>query len=186
MTFRERFSEVLTRVRSLVPGSNSLDILQSKGGRRAVVATLSAYSLLTLGLGFYWSMSPDSFDVTENRAHYLESTDKSVTGAATTAALLEVTRLLLEKPGGYISNDITPPGAFMDNMPSWEYGVLIQSRDLARALREVLSRSQSQSQELLNPSMMLTYGTPFHPPTTAAPPPPPDLVESFKDQYVSP
>ena len=34
MTFRERFSEVLTRVRSLVPGSNSLDILQSKGGRR--------------------------------------------------------------------------------------------------------------------------------------------------------
>jgi hypothetical protein len=55
--------------------------------------------------------------------------------------------LLLEKPGGYISNDITPPGAFMDNMPSWEYGVLIQSRDLARALREVLSRSQSQSQE---------------------------------------
>ena len=29
----------------------------------------------------------------------------------------------------------------------WEYGVLIQSRDLARALREVLSRSQSQSQE---------------------------------------
>ena len=147
MTFRERFSEVLTRVRSLVPGSNSLDILQSKGGRRAVVATLSAYSLLTLGLGFYWSMSPDAFDVTENRAHYLESTDKSVTGAATTAALLEVTRLLLEKPGGYISNDITPPGAFMDNMPSWEYGVLIQSRDLARALREVLSRSQSQSQE---------------------------------------
>jgi hypothetical protein len=35
----------------------------------------------------------------------------------------------------------------MDNMPNWEYGVLVQSRDLARALREVLSRSQSQSRE---------------------------------------
>jgi hypothetical protein len=32
-------------------------------------------------------------------------------------------------------------------MPNWEYGALIQSRDLARALREVLSRSQSQSKE---------------------------------------
>jgi hypothetical protein len=83
----------------------------------------------------------------ENRAKYVKSSDQSITGAATTAALLEVTRLLLEKDGGYISNDITPPGAFMDNMPNWEYGALIQSRDLARALREVLSRSQSQSQE---------------------------------------
>ena len=92
-------------------------------------------------------MTPDSFDVVENRAKYLKSSDQSVTGAATTAALLEVTRLLLEKDGGYISNDITPPGTFLDNMPNWEYGALIQSRDLARALREVLSRSQSQSQE---------------------------------------
>ena len=32
-------------------------------------------------------------------------------------------------------------------MPNWEYGVLIQVRDLARAMREVLSRSQSQSTE---------------------------------------
>ena len=54
---------------------------------------------------------------------------------------------LIRKDGGYISNDITPPGTFLDNMPNWEYGALIQSRDLARALREVLSRSQSQSQE---------------------------------------
>jgi len=106
-----------------------------------------AYLTLTLGLGFYWSMTPDAFDVVENRAKYLKSSDQSVTGAATTAALLEVTRLLLEKDGGYISNDITPPGTFLDNMPNWEYGALIQSRDLARALREVLSRSQSQSQE---------------------------------------
>ena len=39
------------------------------------------------------------------------------------------------------------PGAWLDNMPYWEYGALIQVRDLARALREVLSRSQSQSRE---------------------------------------
>jgi len=147
MTLSERLSQALTKVRGLLPSGDSLGLLQSQGGRRAVTAAVVVYLTLTLGLGFYWSMTPDAFDVVENRAKYLKSSDQSVTGAATTAALLEVTRLLLEKDGGYISNDITPPGAFLDNMPNWEYGALIQSRDLARALREVLSRSQSQSQE---------------------------------------
>ena len=44
-------------------------------------------------------------------------------------------------------NDIFPPGVYIDNIPNWEYGVLIQLRDLTRALREVMSRSQSQSRE---------------------------------------
>ncbi len=147
MTLSERLSQALKKIRGVLPSVDSLVLLQTKGGRRAVIAAVAIYLTLSLGLGFYWSMTPDSFDVVENRAKYLKSSDQSITGAATTAALLEVTRLLLEKDGGYISNDITPPGAFMDNMPNWEYGALIQSRDLARALREVLSRSQSQSQE---------------------------------------
>ena len=147
MTVSERLSQALARIRGVLPSGDSLDLLQSKGGRRAVIAAVTIYLALTLGLGFYWSMTPDSFDVEENSAKYLKSSDQSVTGAATAAALLEVTRLLLEKDGGYISNDITPPGTFLDNMSNWEYGALIQSRDLARALREVLSRSQSQSQE---------------------------------------
>ena len=54
---------------------------------------------------------------------------------------------LLNKPGGYISNDRFPPGLWMDNMPSWEYGVLVQVRDLSRALRKDFARSQSQSAE---------------------------------------
>jgi hypothetical protein len=54
---------------------------------------------------------------------------------------------LLTKPGGYISNDRFPPGLWMDNMPSWEYGVLVQVRDLSRALRKDFARSQSQSAE---------------------------------------
>jgi hypothetical protein len=70
-----------------------------------------------------------------------------VVGSTTTATLIKVVSVLLEKPGGFISNDIMPPGLWLDNMPSWEYGVLIQSRDLTRALRESFSRSQSQSKE---------------------------------------
>jgi hypothetical protein len=32
-------------------------------------------------------------------------------------------------------------------MPNWEYGVLVQVRDMSRAMRQTLSRSQSQSTE---------------------------------------
>jgi hypothetical protein len=64
--------------------------------------------------------------------------------AATSAALLDV---LLHKRGGYLSNDVFPPGALMDNMPSWEWGVLTQLRDMAKSLRNEFSRSQSQSTE---------------------------------------
>ena len=39
------------------------------------------------------------------------------------------------------------PGVWLDNMPNWEYGALVQVRDLSRAMREVFSRSQSQSKE---------------------------------------
>ena len=35
----------------------------------------------------------------------------------------------------------------MDNMPNWEFGVLVQVRDLSRALRKDLARSQSTSAE---------------------------------------
>ena len=147
MTMKERASALKARLRSLMPSSESLSLIQSRGGRRAVVAVVASYALLTIGLCIYWSIPPKPFDVVQNRDNYLSPSDRSITGAATTAALLEITRLLLEKNGGYTSNDIAPPGSLLDNMPNWEYGALIQSRDLARALREVLSRSQSQSQE---------------------------------------
>ena len=147
MTMKERVAAFKARLTGLLPSSESLGLIQSRGGRRVGLAVLGSYALLVLGLCIYWSIPPKAFDVQQNRAAYLNNADQSVTGAATTAALLEVTRLLLEKNGGYTSNDIAPPGSLLDNMPNWEYGALIQSRDLARALREVLSRSQSQSQE---------------------------------------
>jgi hypothetical protein len=54
---------------------------------------------------------------------------------------------MLDKQGGYLSNDVTPPGVYLDNMPNWEFGVLTQVRDMARAFRNDFSRSQSQSAE---------------------------------------
>ncbi len=70
-----------------------------------------------------------------------------VVGSTTTVALITVAETLLNKPGGYLSNDVSPPGIYLDNIPNWEFGALVQVRDLARTFRESFSRSQSQSTE---------------------------------------
>jgi hypothetical protein len=62
----------------------------------------------------------------------------------------EVARTLLDKPGGYLYNDISLPGIYLDNMPSWEYGALKEVRDSLGALRNDFSRSQTQSIENLD------------------------------------
>jgi hypothetical protein len=70
-----------------------------------------------------------------------------VTGYTTTTTLIETVGVLLNKRGGYLSNDILPPWVLLDNVPNWEFGVLTQVRDLARAMRNDFSRSQTQSTE---------------------------------------
>ena len=120
------------------------------GGRllSMILTVLGIYLLVCVGLGMYWSIAPEHFDVRERAAAYAaEDGGEVVTGSVTTAALIGVMDTLLNKPGGYTHNDVFPPGVWLDNIPNWEYGVLIQSRDLARALRENFSRSQSQSTE---------------------------------------
>lgn len=104
-----------------------------------------------LVLAFYWSREPDPVNLVDTSNAYAGVVDSPVSadiiGSATTASLIMVMDTLLSKPGGYLANDIAPPGVFLDNIPNWEYGVLVQGRDLAKALREVFSRSQSQSTE---------------------------------------
>ena len=104
------------------------------------------YLTVNLILGIYWSHEPGIVDVTAY-AQELNQSSKLATGFTTTAAVLHIAHTLLEKPGGYLRNDITPPGVFLDNMPNWELGVLVQLRDFTRALRKEFSRSQSQSRE---------------------------------------
>lgn len=70
-----------------------------------------------------------------------------VRGVYTTAVTLQILEILLHKRGGYIDNDLLPPGAWMDNVPNWEWGVLTQLRDMAKSLRNEFSRSQTQSTE---------------------------------------
>ena len=103
---------------------------------------LSIVLLFVLILGIYWSRTPKVFWVNE----FVEA-ERSVVGYSTADTLIRVAETLVEKPGGYLTNDKMPPGLYLDNMPNWEKGVLTQVKDLSRVFRNDYSRSQSQSKE---------------------------------------
>ncbi len=104
--------------------------------------------VLLIFLGWYWSQEPDNFDVIEIAQELApQSSDKLAIGSITTATSIHLVETLLNKNGGYLSNDMMPPSIWLDNIPNWEYGVLIQVRDITRSIRNDFSRSQSQSVE---------------------------------------
>ncbi len=109
---------------------------------RILVVAVAILLVPFFALSWYWSREPSVFWVsaaTQDRPLVL--------GYSTTDTLIQVATWLLEKPGGYLTNDIMLPGIWLDNMPSFEFGVVVQIRDLARVLRNDYSRSQSQSTE---------------------------------------
>lgn len=89
-------------------------------------------------LSCYWSIEPDPLMVPKNAR-------QAAAGVATTDQMIDSIQVLLNKPGGFLSNDVMPPGDLMDNMPSWEYGALIQLRNFAELMRNQISRGQDQS-----------------------------------------
>lgn len=104
--------------------------------------------LALLALMWWWDYEPDSLDVQREADRRAQSVSQPVVvGSVTTATLIASLDTLLGKRGGYLSNDLFPPGALMDNVPNWEFGVLSASRDLSRFLRSDFSRSQTQSAE---------------------------------------
>lgn len=115
---------------------------------RALVACLSIYMVAAVIAGIIFSSEPEPFVVTEVASqHAMEHDRHLATGYTTTITLMEIANTLLDKSGGYLSNDVMPPGLWLDNIPNWEFGALVQVRDLSRALRKDFSRSQSQSTE---------------------------------------
>ncbi len=107
-------------------------------GGVGIIAVIVGMVVLT----FYVSGEPDQFSPAN-----LVAAEQPVIGSATVLTLVKVSEVLLNKPGGYLSNDVAPPMVLLDDMPAWEFGVLTQIRDLVRSLRNDFSRSQTQSME---------------------------------------
>jgi len=126
-----------------VKEKSAASILSRPGWTRTAAGALGLLLLIFVVLGIYWSRAPDVFWVN----HTIDD-ERIVVGYSTTDTLIRVAETLLDKPGGYLSNDRMPPSVFLDNTPNWEFGVLQQVRDLARVIRNDYSRSQSQSKEV--------------------------------------
>lgn len=116
------------------------------------IGTLSLIVLIWV-LGWFLSKEPDTFSVREAVTESAtELSLEPVKGFATSTAVVEVISTLLNKRGGYMSNDILPPTSLLDNIPAWEFGAIQMTRDMLLAMRNDFSRSQSQSVE--NPNLL--------------------------------
>jgi len=119
-----------------------------RGPLGIVLVPVALLVLVVLAMMWWWDTEPASFDPVKLAQERATARGQAVvTGSVTTTALTGGMQTLLDKRGGYLSNDIMPPGVFMDNLPNWEFGVLTASRDLAHVLRNAFSRSQTQSAE---------------------------------------
>jgi len=154
--------------RNTMDGDPHEDRLSLAG--RITVVFVSVTAIVLLGLSYYWDvdtafLDPPRFDVREAALKRMaESPQTLKAGAVTSATLIEVASILIDKPGGFLANDISLPGLLMDNTPSWEFGVVVQLRDLTRVLRNDISRSQTQSTEDADLSIADPY---FHNDTDA-------------------
>jgi len=112
------------------------------------IGTPAVLLLICAVMMFWLNHEPPLFSPTARATvHAQENGHQVVTGYTITTTLIGTVDTMLNKRGGYMSNDILPPWVFLDNVPNWEFGVLTQVRDLARAMRNDFSRSQTQSIE---------------------------------------
>ncbi len=101
---------------------------------------------LFAAVGMYWSREPGPFDIAASVQEALgESAAQPVTGAVTGATLVQIVTTLLNKRGGFINNDISPPGILLDDISHWERGALQQARDMTRALRDDFGRASADA-----------------------------------------
>lgn len=123
--------------------SKSKGILWGFGGFAAVVV------IVLFVLGAWWGREPDQFNILEAATERAKETDtpNMPIGYVYTNTLAHIAEFLLHKSGGYITNDVAPPGVLLDNISNWEYGALVMLRDATTALRNHFARDQSQSAE---------------------------------------
>lgn len=115
---------------------------------RIATVLIALAVVIIAALMWWWDFEPRPFDVAASARESAQARNQPmVPGSTSTLTLIRITDTLLTKRGGYLSNDKLPPGLFMDNLPNWEFGVLVQVRDYSKALRNDFSRSQTQSLE---------------------------------------
>lgn len=128
----------------------------SRRGPQLGLRLAGGFALLMATICIYISRMPQIFDVNQvarqaaiDRGHISpDSTRRLPTGYTTVYSVIHLTNWMLDKPGGYLYNDrLFLPRYFIDNMPNFEYGMVVQLRDMVLSLRQEFSRSRAQSVE---------------------------------------
>ncbi len=154
--------------------SEKITDIKSKGTAWILGVLASAALLVVLILTQWWGREPVQFNILESAISQAglatpeqsASTENTESGHGSsevasyeilaaelplgytyTATLAHIADTLLNKSGGYITNDIAPPGVLLDNITSWEFGALVMLRDATTALRNHFARDQSQSEQ---------------------------------------
>jgi len=121
---------------------SAASILSAGKWGKITLWTIGVFLVLMFVIGFWASREPDIFWVQRSA-----EPESAIVGYATVDTLIRVAETLQDKNGGYLTNDKLPPFLLLDNIPSWELGVVTQMRDLGRVMRDDYTRSQSQSKE---------------------------------------
>ena len=122
--------------------------MNAKFSPKIIASSVATVCFVFYLIGVFWSFEPSEMDIKAIVTQEANSENVApVVGYTTTTALIKVSETLLNKPGGYLSNDAMPPSVFLDNIPAWEFGALEMIRDMALVMRQEFSRSQSQSLE---------------------------------------
>lgn len=101
---------------------------------KPLLVVLIVALVVMVGLGVWWSKAPKAFDVEAVTEQQRQSSSPAGRGVVTVATLKQLLDTLQNKPGGYLRDDVLPPGLVMDNMPSWEWGVLQQAQIMSHQL----------------------------------------------------
>ncbi|MCQ8104303.1 DUF2333 family protein [Methylomonas sp. SURF-2] len=122
---------------------------KSKGILWGFGTLVGVVAIVMLLLGEWWSREPEQFNVQDEAVERMNvtHTDQMPIGYVYANTLAHIAETILFKPGGYLTNDVAPPGLFCDNIQNWEYGALVMLRDATTALRNHFARDQSQSAE---------------------------------------
>jgi hypothetical protein len=133
----------------MAENSYAFEDAKSKGILWGFGTLIGIVLIVMLVLGEWWSQEPEQFSVQDEAVERMEATatDQMPIGYVYANTLAHIADVILFKSGGYLSNDVAPPGLFCDNIQSFEYGALVMLRDGTTALRNHFARDQSQSAE---------------------------------------
>lgn len=143
--FKELWARGLRRARDEYEDTQS-DIECARPVYRWAIYGFAIYLICAIFVGIYWSSAPSVLNVPAVIQRQIAILKIPVQnqlpkGVATTSTLIAVSEALLEKSGGYLTNDFSPPGIWLDNISHWEFGVVLQLRDTTQILRTSLSQS---------------------------------------------